>query len=125
MFQVRADANASVRPPGGPDTNADGSGGSELRTRLRKEIDAIALIKSFTFRWRVETTCRPVRVTVTISGDVNTYIDCASETGSTELSSIKFLEAAEINSDSSSALITVDAIDCTGETSSCSLELKI
>src|SRR5688572_4223811 len=33
---VRADANAAIRPPGGPNTSGDGSGGSQLDEGLLK-----------------------------------------------------------------------------------------
>jgi len=121
---VRADANASVNPPGGPAVNADGSGGSELRTRLRKDVDLLAVTVTYTFRWRVTAQCQPISVAVTIHGDVHAIIPCAPDEGSTSLSVRRVQTAEEVNlAPRASATATVVALDCHGTQVRCDVTL--
>jgi hypothetical protein len=124
QLQVRADANASVMPPGGPNSDADGSGGSDIKTRLRKDVDAIVLTSRYRFEWMVETTCRPVGVSINIDGEVSFSEECLPESGFLELWVVKALEFAELRSRTrgrANAVMTVDS--CCGDQVTCSMFL--
>lgn len=121
-LQVRADANATVAR----NTSADGSGGSQLSTRLRKDIDAVVLLKTFRFKWNVDSRCQPLEVTVDVHGDVSAHIDCAEQSDVIELSLKSFLGHDQINADVSTATITVTATEtCTNLYDTCSLTLEV
>jgi hypothetical protein len=125
QLQVRADANASVSPPGGPQVSADGSGGSEIRTRLRKDVDMLALVVGYRFEWEARGQCQPLSVRVDIRGDVVAEIPCAPERGHSELVMRRVLAANEINAGPrGSATATVTVLDCSGQTVSCRFTLR-
>ena len=122
-LKVRADANASIQPPSGPNVNADGSGGSELRTRLRRDVDLVESTTTYAFEWRVESAC-PVAVAVSIFGEVQARIPCAPDAGSSALSRRRLLEAGEVNSaPRGTATAVVVAVDCHGHEVRCQVEL--
>ena len=124
LLQVRADANASVSPPGGPQVNADGSGGSELRTMLRKDVDLIEAIITYRFEWQATGQCQPLAVRVRVDGQVQADIRCAPDRGHTELTVRKVQKAEEVNSAArDSATATVSVVDCAGNRSDCSFTL--
>ena len=110
-----ARTDASTNPPGGPAVNADSSGGSELRTRRRKDVDVVA----------VAVTCRPLSVAVTIHGDVNAGIHCAHEEGSRSLSVRRVQTVDEVGqAPRSAATAVVVALDCHGAEVQCDLRLN-
>ena len=122
-LKVRADANASIQPPSGPNVNADGSGGSELRTRLRRDVDLVESTTTYAFEWRMESAC-PVAVAVSIFGEVQARIPCAPDAGSSALSRRRLLEAGEVNSaPRGTATAVVVAVDCHGHEVRCQVEL--
>jgi hypothetical protein len=53
-LMVRADANASVRPPAGPDVNADGSGGSQLDEGTMKDQGKVYRTDTYIVHWSTE-----------------------------------------------------------------------
>lgn len=120
LVQSRADANATVTTG----TSADGSGGAQAATRLRKKVDGAAVTKSFRFRWAVDSRCRPLEVTVAVYGDVEARIDCAPEEDAIELAVSSYLEADAIRGDRKSATIEVTAYEvCTGLSDTCAMTL--
>jgi len=124
LLQVRADANASVNPPGGPQVNADGSGGSEMRTMLRKDIDLVEAVICYRFDWQAEGHCQPLAVRVQVDGDVRANMRCAPDHGHTELTMRKVQKAQDINTaPRGTATATVTVQDCSGQRAQCSLTL--
>lgn len=124
-LQVRADANASVNPPGGPAVNADGSGGSELSTMLRKDVDLVAVTICYRFEWHAHGNCKPLAVRVQVFGDVEADMQCAPERGHTELMYRKIQTVDEVNNaprGNATAVVTV--LDCSGQRSECTLVLR-
>ena len=122
-MKTRADANASVSPPGGPQVNADGSGGSLIRTRVSKEVDLVMVTVTYKFEWDVMADCKQA-VTVVVLGDVNTRVRCAPEKGHIELSRSRVMTMAEVNrSPRGNATATVTATDCSGSSVSCDFTL--
>jgi len=121
---VRSDANASVNPPGGPQVNADGSGGSEARNMLRKDVDLITVTVTYSFEWEVSADC-DFAVRVWIDGQVSADLRCAPKQGQSELSFIKVVTMDELNTGPRGmATATVEAIDCGGLHSECALTLN-
>lgn len=53
-LQVRADANTTIRPPAGPDANADGSGGSQIDEGTLKEQGKIYRVDTYVVHWSAE-----------------------------------------------------------------------
>jgi hypothetical protein len=124
-LQVRADANASVKPPGGPDTDADGSGGSELKTRLRKDVDVVVLVTKYRFEWRVQAQCRPVQITLDVDGTVHFHGECLPDSDAVELSFVEALEYAELRTrQPRPARASLAVTDCAGKSCGCTIALS-
>lgn len=121
---VRADANASVNPPGGPQVNADGSGGSEARNMLRKDVDLITVTVTYSFDWEVTADC-DFAVRVLINGQVQADYNCAPKQGHVELSASKVVTWEELNTNPrESATAFIEAVDCAGLRSDCAVTLN-
>lgn len=124
-LQVRADANASIRPPGGPDTNADGSGGSQLDEGTLKEQGKIYRTDIYTIHWKAEGQCRPLRVMLSLEGAITNSIDCLPEEGELTQSVTYILEPPHyIPPGSDSLTATLNVQDCTKQVSKCQNMVK-
>lgn len=91
-LQVRADANASIRPPAGPDSDADGSGGSELEEGTLKEQGKVYRTDYYTIHWRAEGQCQPLLVALRVGGAKDYFAGSISPSGSVTLSATYMME---------------------------------
>lgn len=119
-LQVRADANASLKRPGGPETNADGSGGSQLDEGTLKDQGKIYRTDLYTIHWRAEGQCQPLRAQLQVGGEVDYVANCIPNSGEVTLSRTYMLEppnyAASVPG-SVTATLTVE--DCAHKTAKC------
>lgn len=91
-LQARADAAAAVRPPGGPDTNAQSGGGSQLDEGTMKDQGKIYRTDVYTVHWKADGPCQPLLVRLSVRGDVQYQADCLPDRGEVTLSNTYLLE---------------------------------
>lgn len=90
-LMVRADSNASVNPPSGPDVNADGSGGSQLDEGTFKKQGKVYRTDCYTVHWHAHGD-GPLRVRLTLNGAVSWSADWLPTSGKTAVSANHLLE---------------------------------
>ena len=96
-LQVRADAAASVQPPGGPAVNAEGAGGSQLDEGTYKDQGKVYRTDTYTIHWKAEGECRPLSVELHVSGEIGYDADCLPEKGEVTISRTYMLEPPVTN----------------------------
>ena len=89
---ARADANASVRAPGGPEVDAEGAGGSQLDEGTFKKQGKVYRIDEYTVHWEACGQCLPLDVALTVGGDVDYRAQHLPERGEVVLSHAYILE---------------------------------
>jgi hypothetical protein len=123
-LQARADSNASIKPPSGPDSNADGSGGSQIDEGTLKPVDFILKTDTYKINWKAESNCKPVSVSLSVGGSVVFSQSCLPEDGGVELSSAKVFSIEEFkNRRHGTVVATLSVTDCTGMSGDCSITL--
>ena len=94
-FTVRSDSNASLNPPGGPATNADGSGDSQIDEGTLKEQGKVYRTDIYTVHWKAEGDCRPLEVTLDVSGARTWYGSCLPLEGEVTMSKSYMMKPPE------------------------------
>jgi len=114
-LMARADANTSIRPPSGPDTNADGSGGSQIDEGTFKKQGKIYRTDLITIHWCAEGK-GDLRVQISASGgNINYHGDWMPNSGSVTLPSSDLLEPPYYGSTTfGNVEATIDVEDCCG-----------
>jgi len=119
-LQARADANASLRPPGGPDTNADGSGGSQLDEGTMKDQGKVYRTDVYTIHWKAEGLCRPLQVRLLVDGAREWQGNCLPEEGKVTLSRSYLMEPPTYAPQGPATLAaTLFVQDCAKQTARC------
>jgi hypothetical protein len=122
-LQVRADANASIQPPGGPGVDADGSGGSELDEGTFKDQGKVYRIDEYTIHWKVQGN-GDLQVSLEISGSVQYTADWLPLEGAITVCSPRVLLPHDY-ANPSQITATVSAQDCMKQSATCSNNAKI
>ena len=114
-LQVRADANASVRPPVGPDVNADGSGGSQLDEGTLKDQGKVYRTDAYTVHWQVEGD-GPLQISLRLSGAVAYDAGWLPVAGNLTVSRNYLLEPPAYDPGGDAFLTAyVEAVNCRGQ----------
>jgi hypothetical protein len=116
-LQVRADANASIQPPGGPGVDADGSGGSELDEGTFKDQGKVYRVDEYTVHWKVQGH-GDLQVSLEISGAVRYSANWLPCEGSIAVCAPRVLLPPNY-SNPSQITATVRARDCMKQSASC------
>ncbi|MCP4727815.1 MAG: hypothetical protein GY863_22445 [bacterium] len=113
-LQVRSDANASLKPPGGPDTNADGSGGSQIDEGLLKDQGKVYRTDEYEVNWTAEG-FGPLRVMLELSGAIAYTADWLPSEGSVTLSKNQLLKPPDYIPGSTTVNGVITVQDCKGQ----------
>ena len=120
----RADAHASVMPPGGPDADAAGSGFSDTRNLVVKPKDCVVLNTSYEVDFVAVGGCPPYVVEIATSGAVTAQFTNLQRAGKLALATSKIVEGDAFNLRARESLL-VDATvrDCADGVGVCKLEI--
>ncbi|MEX2283981.1 MAG: hypothetical protein WEE89_15960 [Gemmatimonadota bacterium] len=113
---ARADANAAIRAPGGPEVDAEGAGGSQLDEGTMKPQGKVYRVDEYTIHWQAIGQCRPLSVSLVVNGDRNYIANGVPETGQVALSVAYMLEPDNDYDPTGKVGITavLTVIDCAG-----------
>jgi hypothetical protein len=112
---ARADANASVRPPGGPEVDAEGAGGSQLDEGTFKKQGKVYRIDEYTIHWEAVGQCRPLDVNLRVGGDLAYQARHLPERGDVVLSHAYILEPPNYDAPTKVGInATLVVSDCAG-----------
>lgn len=112
---ARADANASVRAPGGPEVDAEGAGGSQLDEGTFKKQGKVYRIDEYTVHWEAEGHCQPLEVNLRVSGDISYQARRLPQRGQVVLSHAYILEPPNYDAPTKVGInATLLVADCAG-----------
>jgi len=116
QLQVRADVDAAIKPPAGPDTNADSSAGSELKVDTLKGQGKVYRSDIYTIHWKAEGHGQPLHVNITISGACNWSVTWLPLEGQVTLTRAYMMYPPNYSppNDTEYLIARIDATDCMG-----------
>lgn len=112
---ANATGAAAVRLPGGPEVDAEGSGGTQLDEGTFKKQGKVYRIDEYTVHWKADGQCRPLDVALRVNGDVSYQARHLPECGEVVLSHAYILEPPNYDSPTKTGInATLIVADCSG-----------